>query len=235
MTAGKHTIHVGSYNVHKAVGTDRRRKPERIAAVIAEMAVDILALQEVDTRFGERKGILDLAGVESELGLMAARSRVFGLAHGFHGNLLLVRNAEVQDVHYLPLPGLEPRGALIADLVIGKVPMRVVSAHLGLIAASRRAQVRTILDKLSLLDKRPALLMGDLNERRVGGGSSLRGLAEHFPNAPTVPSFPSRYPLFRLDRIMASSNVAVSELAAHDTPLARSASDHLPIRARLEV
>ncbi len=33
-----------------------------------------------------------------------------GDAHGSHGNLLLVRNALVQQVHQLILPGVEPRG-----------------------------------------------------------------------------------------------------------------------------
>ena len=41
-------LSVASYNIHKGVGTDRRRDLERTAAVIAEIGADILALQEAE-------------------------------------------------------------------------------------------------------------------------------------------------------------------------------------------
>ena len=43
-------LRIASYNVHKAVGVDYRRSPERIARVIASLKADIVALQEVDRR-----------------------------------------------------------------------------------------------------------------------------------------------------------------------------------------
>ena len=45
-------LSVASYNIHKGIGTDRRRDLTRTVAVIAEIGADILALQEADTRFG---------------------------------------------------------------------------------------------------------------------------------------------------------------------------------------
>ena len=45
-----------SYNIHKCVGVDRRFDPERVAAVIAEVGADVIALQEADRRFGDRAG-----------------------------------------------------------------------------------------------------------------------------------------------------------------------------------
>ena len=167
---------VASYNIHKGVGPDRKRNPARIAAVIAEIGADILALQEVDMRFGNREGLLDLAALRRDLGLIAVPVDSVRDAHGFHGNLLLVRNALVQQVHHLILPGLEPRGALISDLQIAGHPLRVVSTHLGLLAGSRKRQARAILDKLSTLDAWPILLMGDLNEWRHGARSPLEAL-----------------------------------------------------------
>jgi endonuclease/exonuclease/phosphatase family metal-dependent hydrolase len=47
-------IRVASYNIQKSIGTDFKRKPERILAVLSELDADIVALQEVDRRFGER-------------------------------------------------------------------------------------------------------------------------------------------------------------------------------------
>jgi endonuclease/exonuclease/phosphatase family metal-dependent hydrolase len=37
------TIRVASYNIRKAIGTDRRRSPERILAVLSEIGADIIA------------------------------------------------------------------------------------------------------------------------------------------------------------------------------------------------
>ena len=46
-----------------------------------------------------------------------------------------------------------------------------------------------------------------------------------------VPSFPAGLPLLALDRIIANRPEILSQVAVHDTPLARVASDHLPIKA----
>ena len=227
-------LSVASYNIHKGVGTDRRRDMARTAAVIAEIGADILALQEADTRFGTRKGLLDLDGIRRDLGLIAVPLDGVGDAHGWHGNLLLVRNALVQEVHQLILPGLEPRGAMVADMMIAGRPLRVVTAHLGLLAASRAAQARALLDKISGLEGRPTLLMGDLNEWR-GGGAAFRTLKQHFTLAPPRASFPSRFPLLALDRMMMSPHGDLLDVMVHDSPLSRRASDHLPIKATLRL
>ncbi|MEN8952375.1 endonuclease/exonuclease/phosphatase family protein [Planktotalea arctica] len=225
-------LSVASYNIHKGVGTDRRRDLARTVAVIAEIGADILAVQEADTRFGHRKGLLDLDKIRKELGLIAVPMEGVGDAHGWHGNLLLVRNALVQEVHQLALPGLEPRGALVSDLVIAGRPLRVVNAHLGLLKVSRKAQVRVLLEKIRDMEDRPTLLMGDLNEWR-GAGVAFQTLEKHFTFAQAPASFPSRYPLLALDRMMITPHGALLNVSAHDSPLSRRASDHLPIKARL--
>ncbi|WP_085311196.1 endonuclease/exonuclease/phosphatase family protein [Planktotalea arctica] len=227
-----HELSVASYNIHKGVGTDLRRDLIRTVAVIAEIGADILAVQEADTRFGNRKGLLDLDRIRKELGLIAVPTEGVGDAHGWHGNLLLVRNALVQEVHQVILPGLEPRGALVSDLVIAGRPLRVVNAHLGLLKASRTAQVRVLLDKITGMDARPTLLMGDLNEWR-GAGGAFQTLEKHFTFAQARASFPSRFPLLALDRMMMTPHGELLDVAAHDSPLSRRASDHLPIKARL--
>ena len=75
---------VGSYNIHKAVGTDMRRDPARVVRVIAEMGADIVALQEVDRRFGDRRGVLDPAHLAEETGLtpVVLTDRLGKAAHG---------------------------------------------------------------------------------------------------------------------------------------------------------
>ena len=48
------SITVASYNMRKAIGTDRRRRPERTLDVLREIDADVIALQEADRRFGQR-------------------------------------------------------------------------------------------------------------------------------------------------------------------------------------
>jgi endonuclease/exonuclease/phosphatase family metal-dependent hydrolase len=226
---------VASWNIHKGVGRGRTRDLDRTSRVIVELGADILALQEADTRYGTRTGLLNLAHLEQETGLVAVPLKGVGLAHGWHGNVILVREGQVEDLHQINLPGLEPRGALIVDLSLSGRPLRVIAAHLGLLSRSRRAQVSTIMEHLSMRDDRATLMMGDLNEWRVGRSSPLAHLEERLPQAPVVRSYPARLPVVAFDRIMACTRSELLDMAIHDTPLARQASDHLPVRARLRL
>ncbi|MGY6633990.1 MAG: endonuclease/exonuclease/phosphatase family protein [Alkalilacustris sp.] len=227
---------VASYNVHKCVGLDRRRDPVRTAQVIAELDADIVALQEADRRFGDRAGLLNLAALREASGLEPVPFDRVGLAHGWHGNLLLTRNALVESVRPLRLPGFEPRGALVVDLVHRDRPLRVVATHLGLLRASRLLQSRALVDALGRDDDgRSTLLMGDLNEWRTTRRSSLAPLAQRKVAVAPVPSFPAQFPLLALDRIMASPCAELLHVSRHDSPLARVASDHLPVKAWLRL
>lgn len=228
---------VASYNVHKCVGTDGRFDPERIIEVIQEIGPDVIALQEADKRFGERSGLLDLSRLRREAGLMPVPVVAGPKSHGWRGNVLLFREGIVRDVHQVALPGLEPRGALVAEIDLeGKAGLRVIAAHLGLLRWARRQQADVILDLLQNRAERPTLLMGDFNEWRLGPGSALTRLEPVFgPLPPPIPSFPARLPVLSLDRIMANRAGLIADLTVHDTPLARLASDHLPLTARLDL
>ena len=234
-------LSVASYNVHKAVGTDMRRDPARTIAVIAELGADIVALQEVDRRFGARRGVLDLDALREATGLspLELPSRLGALAHGWHGNLLLLRDAEVEDARAVTLPGLEPRGAIVADLRVAGQPLRVIAAHLGLLRRSRLSQARFLADEVAGSDGRPTILMGDLNEWRRGETCSLMPLRErlgaHRRAEPATASFPARMPLLPLDRIIGCNRAEVSDIAPHVSTLSRVASDHLPLGARLRI
>ncbi|HEX2146901.1 MAG TPA: endonuclease/exonuclease/phosphatase family protein, partial [Pseudorhizobium sp.] len=224
---------VASYNVHKCVGVDGKFDPYRTKEVIREIGADILALQEADTRFGERRGLLDLDWLERETGLIPVPVSGLAKAHGWHGNVILFREGLVRDVHQVKLPGLEPRGALISELELkGGGALRVIAAHLGLLHRSRHQQTRMIIDLLRSRDEQPTVLLGDLNEWRLGDRSSLNTLTSVFGLPPAVPSFPSRLPVLALDRIMANRPELLGPVEAHNSPLARLASDHLPIKAR---
>ncbi|TXH83232.1 MAG: endonuclease/exonuclease/phosphatase family protein [Rhizobium sp.] len=224
---------IASYNVHKCVGADRRFDPERTSRVIHEIDADIIGLQEADTRFGERTGILDLRRLERETGLIPVPVAGVTKAHGWHGNVVLFKEGTVRNVHQINLPGLEPRGALIAELELATGGnLRIIAAHLGLLHRSRAQQTRLIVDLMNDGSETPTVLLGDLNEWRLGDRSSLNTFQTAFgPLPPAVPSFPSTLPLLALDRIMANRRGMISAVEVHDSPLARVASDHLPIKA----
>ena len=67
MTASP-SITVASYNVRKAIGTDRRRNPQRVLDVLHEIDADVVALQEADKRFGGR-GAASYSSATSRFGL----------------------------------------------------------------------------------------------------------------------------------------------------------------------
>lgn len=232
---GEANLVLASWNVHKCVGTDKRFDPVRTADVIAELDADIVVLQEADQRFGERAGLLDLERLHA--GTRLVRVPVAGLSpkgHGWHGNMMLLREGSVRQVRQLTLPGIEPRGALVVDLDLAQGPLRVIAAHLGLLRHSRALQAAAILDVIGEEVGRPTVLVGDLNEWRTGRRSALNFLTPVFdPAGSGVPSFPSRFPLLSLDRVMGHPHDLVRSIRVHDTPLARVASDHLPVRARL--
>ncbi|MDB5600401.1 MAG: Metal-dependent hydrolase, endonuclease/exonuclease/phosphatase family [Xanthobacteraceae bacterium] len=227
---------VASYNVHKCVGRDRLFAPWRTLAVIREIGADVIALQEVDQRFGDRTGLLDLAALEEETGLVPVPLDSYRSSHGWRGNLVLVRSGTVTDVRQLVLPGAEPRGALVVDLTLPAGRLRLIAAHLGLLRSSRAQQVEAILSVAEGGDDRPTLLMGDFNEWRLGRRSSLGALAPAFgPLEAHVASFPAKFPMWSLDRILANPHSMVSHIAIHESPLSRIASDHLPIKAQIHL
>jgi endonuclease/exonuclease/phosphatase family metal-dependent hydrolase len=227
------TISVASYNVHKCVGTDGLFDPQRILRVVLELDADIIALQEADQRFGSRKGLLDLEALKHEGGyrsVLDEGSRK--LSHGWHGNVVLYRAGKVTGVDKLTLPGFEPRGAVLVDFEVGGIPLRIIGAHLGLLHSSRSRQAEAILGAAHPVDDRAVILLGDTNEWRMGDRSALRLFDPHLADVDmAIASFPSRFPLWPLDRVLTNRHVTVYEMFAVETERSRVASDHLPVKA----
>lgn len=228
---------IASYNVHKCIGVDRRFDPERTASVISEIDADVIAIQEADKRFGERSGLLKLDMLERDCGLVPVPiTALSSTGHGWHGNMIMIRKGAVGGVRQLKLPGVEPRGALVVTLDLPTGKLRLVAAHFGLLKRSREQQAMAILASLAEDEAMPTLLVGDLNEWRVGRGSSLARLHPTFdPTSGAVPSFPSRFPVLALDRALGHPHDLVTSVEVHDSPLARVASDHLPIKAHIDL
>ncbi len=249
------TITLASYNMHKAVGLDGRRDPHRVLKVLQEIDADIVALQEADKRVGGRGStvpheLIDSHGLYEPVHLGVSHKRMFGKARkhadrllkvntrniGWHGNAILVkRGVGVIDCAALELPTLEPRGAVIAELLIRDKPLRVVGMHLDLSGLWRKRQMRSILQAIERRpQKMPTVLMGDTNEWRTVAGC-LNDLEPEFRIAPTGPSFHSRHPVAQLDRIIVHRDLNIEAAGVHLSPAARRASDHLPIWTRVSL
>jgi endonuclease/exonuclease/phosphatase family metal-dependent hydrolase len=223
-----------SYNIHKAVGLDRRRDPDRILRILHEIDADVIALQEADRRFGRRESVLPLQTLDDLGHYQAVPLNHRPDSIGWHGNALLVRRAfTVIEAGVVPLPTLEPRGAVRADLLIGGRRVRVVGMHLDLSGLRRRQQVRTILSHVERCDHAcPTVLMGDFNEWSQQGGA-LREFQAPWQMLSPGRSFPSRRPVAGLDRIVISPEWTLRETGVHHSMLAAVGSDHLPVFARM--
>ena len=225
-----------SYNIHKGVGLDRRRDPERIMAVLREIDADVIALQEADLRFGLRHAVLPHQLLEDHGHYRAVPLATGANSIGWHGNALLVRREfTIAEAGIVPLPTLEPRGAIRADLIVKGQRMRVVGMHLDLSGLRRRQQLRAILAHCERCDHHcPTVLMGDFNEWSQHGGS-LRELHTSWRVLAPGRSFPSRRPVAQLDRVAISGEWHCEGAGVHHSMLAGVASDHLPVWAKLSL
>jgi endonuclease/exonuclease/phosphatase family metal-dependent hydrolase len=234
MPAPAGTLRVATYNVHACVGTDGRYDPDRVAAVIAELDADIVAVQEftypVTVALETRQPVVFAALDHYECALGPTRQTV---THCF-GNALLTRHPLVE-VHRLDLSTgrHEARGALAATVAVRGLPVHVLAAHLGLRVGERRRQVRQILSYLASVRDTVLVVLGDFNDW-LPGRSVVHVLDERLGLPPRPASFPSRFPLVPLDRIWVHPATAVRSLAVHRSPLARRASDHLPVVAEID-
>lgn len=231
---GQDDIVVVSYNVHGGIGVDGRFLPKRIAGVLGELNADIVALQEVESR---TTGFDMLAYLRDETGYHAIPGPTLTRPDGEYGNALLTRFApnRVRQID-LSVGRHEPRGAIDATLHcatdVDPSPLRVIATHLGLWPGERRMQVRRLLTSLAEQPGVPTVLLGDVNEWFLWG-RPLRWLHAYFEGAPHVATFPSRFPFLALDRVWTCPRSVLLSVSRHHSTLAKLASDHLPLVARL--
>jgi endonuclease/exonuclease/phosphatase family metal-dependent hydrolase len=232
--SGPARIRLASYNIRKALGTDRVRNPLRILKVLQEVDADIVALQEADRRFGTRASVLPQMLLEHHSDYEAVPLDVQHDSMGWHGNAILVRRG-IRVLHHdiIHIPCLEPRGVVTATLETAAGPLTVFGMHLDLSGLWRARQARAIAGLANAARAAgPTVLMGDLNEWRASAGC-LREFGRHFAILDCGPSFHSRRPVGRLDRIMHCDRLVLAGCGVHHTPLAATASDHLPVWAEL--
>lgn len=224
-------VTIATYNIHGAVGCDGVFSPVRVAEVLREIDADIIALQEVPLGGSNTPNVL--TELRQATGFSQAEGPACDLPERRYGNAVLSRYP-IMSVRCIDLSfgSREPRSALDADVDCYGHPLRVVATHLGLRPSERRHQIRRLLEVFDT-EEMPVILMGDINEWFMWG-RPLRWLVSHFQAAPAPKTFPSRHPLFALDRIWIRPRHRLVHVKAHTSPLARIASDHLPLVARID-
>ncbi len=223
-------IRIASYNIRKAVGLDWRRNGQRILDVLEEIGADVVALQEADKRFGDRHGTLPADRLRKALGYHFVRFCGHPHQHGWHGNAILYKSPlRPIRADTINMPRLEPRGAVEAVFSDGKTRFRLIGTHLSLLGAVRARQVAFLSDKIANTpDPVPTIIAGDFNEWRETG-KAHRAAGAGFRVITPGASFHASRPTAPLDRFVTSGNIDVKNASVHSTPLARRASDHLPI------
>ncbi|MFZ4519353.1 MAG: endonuclease/exonuclease/phosphatase family protein [Microthrixaceae bacterium] len=205
--------------------------PVRLAAAVADLDADVLALQEVDVAV-PRSGGIDLAAVAADAvgGRVVHFAPAIPLDGGSYGNALVVRG-RLTDVEDLPLPGEgEPRVLTLARVAVAGTSMTVGVTHLQAPRRGRtdvaRRQLPVVLDHL-VGRPGPWALLGDLNLEppEVEPVLADRG----FTPVTAPPTFPAVRPERRIDWI-ALRGTGAARAAVPDL----RASDHRPLVAEVD-
>ena len=229
-------IAIGSYNVHSCRGWDFSYSPTRIAAVLKELDCDIYALQEVDNERGDDEDSMQLEYLSSAMAMAAVPGLRIVRHSGQYGNALLTHLPIVSvHRHDLSYSRFEPRGALDVELDLGDHKLRVIATHLGLSRSERRAQWRHLLEAVAAAPAElPTIVLGDMNEW-LPSSATLRD-ANQILGEPLAPAaFPSFAPFLALTRIWVRPVGAIVSIDVHRSSLAKRASDHLPVKAVIDI
>lgn len=235
-TASAGHLAIASYNLHSCVGLDRKCSPARIAEVLRELNCDIYALQEVDNQPGEHAESMQLEYLSATLKMSAVPGMRLVKHTGEYGNAVLTR-FPIKDVrrHDLSYSWSEPRGAVDVELDVGGQPLRVIATHLGLRRSERRFQWRRLMVAIAEGSmEMPTIVLGDMNEW-YRGARTLREAHVAFGEPPAPAGFPSFAPFLALTRIWVRPRPALESIVVHRSALTRQASDHLPLKATLDL
>lgn len=237
-----------TYNVHRCVGVDRKLDVERIAAVIAEHEPDIVCLQELDVGRARTGGVDQAHAIAERLAMTFHFNAAMRVEAEQYGDAILTHRPErLMRAGPLPsvtgVPGNEPRGALWAAIDLDGGTVQVINTHLGLIPREQRLQAEALVGPHWLGHEActgPTILTGDFNATSITRPYQtlvrrLDDAQRRLGQRPTVKTFPSGFPAIRIDHCFVSPEIRVTAVKAPFSPLARMASDHLPLIMDFEI
>ncbi|HZC16535.1 MAG TPA: endonuclease/exonuclease/phosphatase family protein [Caulobacteraceae bacterium] len=231
-----------TYNVHGCIGTDRRLEVGRIVDVIAAIEPDIVALQELDVGRARSGGVDQAHEIARGLDMACHFNAALQVEEERYGDAILTSLPE-RLVKAGPLPGLngrvqvEPRGALWVAVEIEGIEVQIVTSHLGLVPREQRRQAATLAgpDWLDCPDcTAPAILLGDFNATAASIvyrtlAARMRDARRLAPRGAPTSTFPSVFPVLRIDHVFVTPGIRVISIDAPFNALTRATSDHLPL------
>ena len=230
----RNTVTLMSYNIRNAKGLDNVTDYQRIADIFVREAVDIVAIQEIDSVTGRSKGV-DVLKELSERALMHA---VYGASIDYDGGKygigILSRERPVRS-YSVALPGREERRQL---LVVEFDRMIVGCTHLSLTSEDRLLSLPLIRKEAARAEK-PFLLLGDFNDKP--GSDFMIAMEKDFSllsNSRNL-TFPADEPRSCIDYIAYYDSGEKQIEARPFTVISNSvlaekiASDHRPVVAQL--
>lgn len=241
-----------SYNIHRAIGVDRRFRPERILEILEHHQPDVLLLQEVDDG-APRSREIDLAReLASQLGYPHyAVGHNVTLRKGRYGNATLSRYPILRERNIdLTIRSRKRRGCQHTSIRVDKSPghpriLETFNLHLGLSAQERARQVGMLVrsgEFAGLEKSRPCLVGGDFNDWRsllhpifteiLSFGCATQPDSGYSGAIRTYPAFSPRG---GLDRIYFRGPMRVVSASSCRLRVSRVASDHLPIIADFDL
>jgi len=229
-------LSIVTYNIHRAIGNDRKYNLSRIIEICKELNPDFIALQEVDHSV-PRSRHEDMAKIIScELGMEYILGLNVKLKQGAYGNATFSRHPILFSENVdLTWTIKKARGCLISKVAHPAGEIFLCNFHLGLAGMERVRQVRKILHSIHDRIDRPILALGDTNDHQHRLDQILLrgGLRETGEKEKSLRTFPSYAPIWRLDRIYYSRHFHLKEQMVIRSRQTRIASDHLPVYAKL--
>ena len=197
-----------------------------VCGIIEKWAPDIVALQEIDSR-GRSDDVF--GRLADSVGEHRVEAHSIIAPDGHYGQALLSRwpferDPSITDVSF---GTREPRRAISACIRHPDGDLTVIATHLGLSVHERYTQARAIA---GLIHDKRTIVLGDFNDW-FWVKSVRRVLASYCPVRTRLRTFPSRFPLLRLDRIYTTPDGKF--LKAWTDHEARALSDHLPVMAEV--
>jgi endonuclease/exonuclease/phosphatase family metal-dependent hydrolase len=241
-----------SYNIHRAIGVDRRFQPERIVEILAHHDADVVLLQEVDEG-APRSRELDLAKEIAEAAGYEHRAvgHNVSLRKGRYGNAVLSKwPIELQRNIDLTIGSRKRRGCLHTRLRTvrphsSEHRLDVFNLHLGLSARERQSQIGLLsrAEEFAAVPEGVAcLLAGDFNDwlallhPAVAEVMGFKSATQHrFGYQATIRTYPSFSPTGALDKIYYRGPLRLIAARSCRLAISRIASDHLPIVAEFEL
>lgn len=227
-----------TYNIHGGIGVDGIQSYRRIGEFLEREQVDIALIQEMDTRSSQRDTDEDIADLCGGHFSSLIASPAIELEQGWYGNAILSRfPALFNNTLDVSQQGFQPRNVQEAVLQTEEGPLHVVNTHKGLNRLERRRQLALLDQHLRQSDRSqqlPLFVGGDFNEWQFFSSAFKHLNQVLFPH-PVAASFPTRWPLFRLDRLWSRPANLIRRALVLKTPETRVYSDHYPVLAEVQL